>query len=74
MPCPAVPEDIPKCLVFLLDLYLAKLPQFAFMKDILYLRPKLVTPLSDEDPWYDNVPVVATRGFLVSSTMLLVGF
>ena len=56
VPCPAVPEDIPKCLVFLLDLYLAKLAQFAFMKDILYLRPELVTPLSDEEPWYDNVP------------------
>lgn len=50
MPCPAVPEDIPKCLVFLFDLYLAKLPHFAVMKDILYLWPKLTTPLSDEKP------------------------
>lgn len=36
VPCPAVPENGQKCLVFLLDLYLSKLPTIAFEKDILY--------------------------------------
>ena len=57
VPCPAVPENKPKCLVYLLDLYLAKLPLFALEKNILYLRPKRNTPSVPEAPWYDNVPV-----------------
>ena len=47
VPCHAVRESIPKCLVFLLDLYMKKLPMYAFEKDILYLWPKTFTP---EDP------------------------
>ena len=46
-----------KCLVFLMDLYLAKLPKFAFEKNILYLRPKRTTPSNPEEAWYDNVAV-----------------
>ena len=57
VPCPAVPENRPKCLVLLMDLYLAKLPKFAFEKNILYLRPKRTTPSNPEEAWYENVAV-----------------
>ena len=40
VPCPALFEERPSCLVYLLDLYLTKLPPYAFDKDVLYLRPK----------------------------------
>ena len=38
VPCYDVPENIPECLVFLLDYCLSKckLPEFAFKEDILY--------------------------------------
>ena len=57
VPCVAVPEQSPRCLVFLLDLYLNKLPQFAFNNDVLYCRPKALTPANDTLPWYESVPV-----------------
>jgi hypothetical protein len=57
VPCPAVPEKNPECLVFLLDLYLSKLPDYAFKEDILYCRPKAYTPSDDSKPWYDPIPV-----------------
>ena len=65
MPCIAVPENTPQCLVFLLDLYFSKLPSHAFEKDILYLRPKRYVP-STEAPWYECAPV----GKNVLSTMV----
>lgn len=43
--------------MYLLDLYLTKLPPYAFDKDVLYLRPKRATPQNPSMPWYDNVPV-----------------
>ena len=39
VPCYSIPENRPKCLVYLLDLYFSKVPEYAFVKDILYLRP-----------------------------------
>ena len=36
VPCYAVPENSPACLVFLFDQYLSKLPQYAFKEDVLY--------------------------------------
>jgi len=57
VPCYAVPENIPECLVFLLNFYLSKLPEFAFKEDILYCRAKQKAPADDESPWYDPVPV-----------------
>ena len=36
----ATPSNEPRCIVFLLDLYLSKLPKYAFDKDVFYLRPK----------------------------------
>ena len=38
--CHAVPEEIPKCLEFLLSKYMAMLPKYAFEQDILYLHPE----------------------------------
>ena len=53
--CYSLPSKAPRCLVHLLDLYLSKLPQYAFQKDIFYCWPKLKTPV--EGPWYDTVAV-----------------
>ena len=55
--CHPCPEEIPKCLVFLLNKYLAKLPKYAFQQDILYLRPKASTPADDQLPWYEEAAV-----------------
>ena len=57
VPCYAIPESSPRCLVHLLDTYLAKLPSLAFEKDILYLRPKASTPKYPKEPWYNRMPV-----------------
>ncbi len=50
-------ENEPRCLVFLLDHYLAKLPKYALDADVFYLRPKLKTPSCPDEPWYDSVPI-----------------
>ena len=55
VPCYAVPDESPRCLVYLLDLYLEKLPLAAFEKDILYCRPKKCSISCST--WYENVPV-----------------
>ena len=57
VPCYSIPENRPKCLVYLLDLYFSKLPEYAFVKDILYLRPRVIVPSSTSEPWYDCVSV-----------------
>ena len=57
VPCYNIPEKAPRCLVYLLDLYFKKLPRYAFEEDVLYLRPKLAVPSSDDEPWYDFIPV-----------------
>ena len=57
VPCYAVQENRPRCLVYLLDSYLNKLPQMAFKEDILYCRPKTKAPLDEKSPWYDAIPV-----------------
>lgn len=48
--CYAVPEKVPQCLGFLLDLYLIKLPSYAIYKDVpssdligIALPPKMNT-------------------------------
>ena len=56
VPCYAVPDQSPKCLVFLLDLYFEKLPLYAFEKDIFYCRSKPSTPTSDPC-WYESIAV-----------------
>ena len=55
--CPALPDERPRCLVYLLDLYLTKLPKFASNKNVLYLRPKRTIPHDPDTAWYENVPV-----------------
>ena len=45
-----------RCLVYLLDLYLSKLPPSALEKDIFYIRPKATRP-EGNSPWYCNQPV-----------------
>ena len=57
VPCPAVPSLIPRCLVYLMDLYMSKLPQYAFQKDVFFLRPKKKTPGDTGEAWYENVAV-----------------
>ena len=45
--------------MYLLDIYLSKLPPYAFQNDniIFYLRPKAKMPALDTEPWYENAPV-----------------
>ena len=57
VPCYAVPENTPMCLVFLLDKYFDKLSLFAFENDVLYCRPKASTPTVDCVAWYEAAPV-----------------
>ncbi len=56
VPCYDMPEaSRPRCLVYLLDVYLEKLPLFAFEKNVFYCRPKkFYTGCST---WYESVPV-----------------
>ena len=55
--CYAVPQNTPKCLVFLLNLYMKHLPKYALENDVLYLRPKLKCPADPDVPWYEEKPV-----------------
>ena len=55
--CYAVPQNTPKCLVFLLNLYMKRLPTYAFENDLLYLRPKSKCPSDPDVPWYEEKPV-----------------
>ena len=57
VPCYAVPDQSPRCLVYLLDRYLGKLPCFAFANDVFYCRPKAVVPANEHAPWYEGAPV-----------------
>ena len=44
VPVYSVLDKVPQCLVFLLDLYLAKLPKYASEKEVFYCRPKTYVP------------------------------
>ena len=57
VPVFACPEVGERCPVYLLDLYLSKLPTEAFEQDIFYLRPLENIPSDPEKPWYSSVPV-----------------
>ena len=57
VPCYAVLDTRPVCLVFLLDQYFNKLPQYAFKEDVLYRREKSETSVDASSPWYNAVPV-----------------
>ena len=53
----AKPELGDKCHVFLLELYLSKLPDRAFQGDIFYIKPKPRVPDSPADPWFMNIAI-----------------
>ena len=46
-----------RCPVFLLDLYISKLPHQAKEMDLFYCRPCPTVPKKPEDPWYISVTV-----------------
>ena len=51
------PRAGPRCHVFLLDLYLSKIPNRAKDQDIFYLRPLPSVPLKESIPWFTCAPV-----------------
>ena len=51
----AVPEAGERCHVYLLDLYISKLPPDAHKAGAFYLRPLPNTP--SKGPWYTAVPI-----------------
>ena len=57
VPVYSCPEAGEWCAVYLLNLYLGKLPQEAFVNDIFYLRPLEKTPSDPNTPWYSAVAV-----------------
>ena len=36
---------------------MSKVPEYAILNDVFYLRPKSTAPLHPEEKWYDSVPV-----------------
>uniref|UniRef100_A0A1X7V1V6 ZMYM2-like/QRICH1 C-terminal domain-containing protein n=1 Tax=Amphimedon queenslandica TaxID=400682 RepID=A0A1X7V1V6_AMPQE len=46
-----------RCLVFLVELYISKLPESAFEKELFYCRPVPVKHIKDDNPWYYDTPV-----------------
>ena len=46
-----------RCPVFLIDLYISKLPPVAKEKDIFYCRPLTNLPKDSSGPWYIGVPI-----------------
>lgn len=58
VPIYAVPENRPRCLVFLLDLYFSKFPpESSNIQDVFYLRPKVKPPGASDQPWFDAMPI-----------------
>lgn len=46
-----------RCPVYLLDLYISKLPKQAKEKNLFYCRPLQSTPKSSTEPWYSAIPI-----------------
>ena len=57
VPLIACPDAGERCHVFLLDLYLKKLPREAIQKDVFYIRPLQEAPADPSAPWYSAVPI-----------------
>ena len=53
----AVPEAGNRCHVFLLDLYITKLPKQAFEQDVFYLQPLSKGSNKPGQPWFTTKPV-----------------
>ena len=47
----------PRCLVYLLDLYLRKFLAGSMEQDMFYLRPATKVPTDPITPWYERAPV-----------------
>ena len=52
VPVYALPKDRPRCLVYLLDTYLNKLPAGGADLEAFYLQPLKTTPKNANEPWY----------------------
>jgi hypothetical protein len=57
VPVYSCPEAGKRCPVYLLDLYISKLPEEAKEKDQLYVRPLKKQPDDASKPWYSTVPI-----------------
>ena len=57
VPVYASPKDCPRCLVYLLDTYLSKLPAGGADLEAFYLQPLKTTPKNANEPWYRQTPV-----------------
>ena len=53
----AKPEVKERCPVYLLDLYISKLPKGVVDNDLFYCKPMASARLDDSCPWYFNVPI-----------------
>ena len=69
VPVYASPAAGERCVVYLLDLYLSKLPPIAFERDVLYWQPKPVVPDDPTVPWYTCQPVGKHKLSAMVSTM-----
>ena len=57
VPVYSCPEAGQRCPVYLLDLYISKLPQEAKEQDLVYVRPLEKQPHDTSKPWYSAVPI-----------------
>ena len=57
VPVYSCPEAGQRCPVYLLDLYISKLPEEAKEKDLVYVRPLEKQPHDPSKPWYSAVPL-----------------
>ena len=53
----ARPDLGERCLVYLLKLYLSKLPKVAYDKDIFYWKELKAIPTNPDSPWYKESPI-----------------
>ena len=69
--CHSVPDQIPKCLIFLLNLYVYKIPKYTFKKHFLYPRPKPTAPVGPDTPQWEEAPVGKnTQSAMVKETSI----
>ena len=51
------PDLKERCHVYILDLYISKLPPLAFENDVFYVRPLTKIPIDKNIPWFTSVPI-----------------
>ena len=66
VPVYASPSTRPYCLVYLLDLYLSKMPAGSKERDVFYLRPAAKGPADPTAPWYERALVGKEHSLLFS--------